>query len=87
MTDQFGNNVHFINGFRCKGAVTCNEDGSYDIFIRADLSHEEKVRVYLHELSHIMNDDFSKADVQSVEYEAHKRDKEGGLEDLITHVD
>lgn len=79
MIDQYGNNVHFIHRFPCKGAVTCNEDGSYDIFIRADLSHEEKVRVYLHELGHIINKDFDRVDVQEIEYEAHKRDKEGGL--------
>lgn len=79
MTDQYGNNIHYVHHFPIKGAVTKNEDGSYDIFINAQLSHEEKLRVYRHELHHILNDDFYKVDVQEIEYEAHKRDREGGL--------
>lgn len=74
MIDQFGNNVHFVNNFPSKGAVVLNEDGSYDIFIRAQLSHEERVKCYLHELGHIRRGDFFKDDVQEIEHRAHMED-------------
>ena len=74
MIDDYGNNVFFINNLPVKGSCTENEDGSHSIFIRAQLSDETKRKVYLHELKHIINDDFSKADVQEIEYEAHRRE-------------
>ena len=74
MIDQFGNNIHFVNKFPSKGAVVLNEDGSYDIFIKAQLSHEERLKCYLHELRHIIRDDFYRFDVQEVEHQAHIED-------------
>lgn len=48
-----------------------NDDDSYTIFINARLSHESRLKSYLHALNHIMNDDFSKKDVQEIESFAH----------------
>lgn len=73
MIDRYGNNVLLISGFPVKGAVTPNEDGTYSIFINANQSDEGIMRTYYHELSHILNDDFEKDDVQQIEAEAHGR--------------
>lgn len=53
-------------------AVTKNEDGSYTIFIERNLTHEIQKQKLLHALSHILKDDFSKEDVQKLEYIAHQ---------------
>lgn len=71
MIDDLGNNVIFINKFPIRGACTENEDGSYTIFINAQLSTEQQLEVYLHELRHINNHDFQRHDVQEIEFEAH----------------
>ena len=73
MIDRYGNNVLLISGFPVQGAVTPNEDGTYSIFINANQSDEGIMRTYYHELSHILNDDFEKDDVQQIEAEAHGR--------------
>ena len=56
---------------RVRESVVINEDGSYTIFIDASLSHEEQKEEFLHALKHIMNEDFSKDDVQKIEKYAH----------------
>lgn len=73
MIDRYGNNVLLISGFPVKGAVTPNDDGTYSIFINANQSDEGIMRTYYHELSHILNNDFEKHDVQQIEAEAHRR--------------
>lgn len=55
-----------------KGHVNHNKDDSYTIFINAKLSYEEQKKVYLHELCHIVNDDFQKHDCDLIESMAHK---------------
>lgn len=72
MIDSYGNNVFLINKLPVKGASTVNEDGSYTIFIRAQLSCEERRKSYLHELKHILRDDFYGSDVQQIEASAHQ---------------
>lgn len=53
------------------GNVTYNPDGSYTILINAKLSIEKQKEIYLHELSHILNGDFEKYDVDFIEKSAH----------------
>lgn len=38
--------------------VTCNEDGSYTIFINAKLNKEQQNNAYIHALGHILRLDF-----------------------------
>lgn len=52
--------------------VTKNEDDSYTIFINAKLSHDRQLEAYEHAIRHIENGDFEKADVDRIEFEAHK---------------
>ena len=52
--------------------MPCN--GGYTIYIDSGLSWEKKVEVYKHAIGHIENGDFEKADVQEIEYEAHRRE-------------
>ncbi len=52
---------------RVKGHITKNEDDSYTIILNSRLSHEQNVRTYKHEISHINNDDFEKSDVNQIE--------------------
>ena len=54
-----------------KEMVVPNEDGSYTVLINAKLSHEMRIAAYNHAMKHIENDDFSKADVQQIEVDAH----------------
>ena len=57
-----------------KEAVTENEDGSYTIFIEQALSREEQQEEFLHALSHILGNDFSKDDIHQIERTAHGMD-------------
>lgn len=52
--------------------VVPNPDGSYTIMINSRLSYSGQLKAYQHALRHIMNNDFEKNNVQSIEYEAHK---------------
>lgn len=54
-----------------KETVVPNEDGSYTIFINAKLSDEQRLKSYEHAIKHIEENDFSKTDVQEIEYSAH----------------
>lgn len=40
------------------GAVTPNDDGSFSVYINANLSLERQRKALKHELDHIENDDF-----------------------------
>lgn len=54
--------------------VTCNEDGSYTILINARLSYTGQLKAYEHAMRHVKDNDYQKADVQSIEYTAHLLD-------------
>lgn len=60
-----------INGTGTHEIVTPNSDGTYTVFLNARLSYQQQVSAYRHALSHIVNDDFSKGDVQQIESAAH----------------
>lgn len=69
-----GNNINVIllnESYGVPGSVWCNADDSYTIFIDSHLSAEQQKEVFQHEISHIMNGDFEKTDVQQIEAEAH----------------
>ena len=51
--------------------VTHNEDDSYTIFINARLSHTGQLRAYEHAMKHILEQDFEREDVQTIEAVAH----------------
>ena len=51
--------------------VIPNEDDSYTILINAKLSYESQIKAYEHAMQHILNDDFSKNNVQEIEFIAH----------------
>lgn len=53
------------------GSVWHNSDDSYTIFIDAHLGTEKQKEVFQHEINHIINGDFEKADIQQIEAEAH----------------
>lgn len=52
-------------------AVTENEDGTYTIFIDAALSYEGQQERFFHAIKHITGGDFSKEDLQEIEFNAH----------------
>lgn len=47
------------------------KDGSYTIIINAHLSHEEQQKVYIHELSHIYENDFENLCADEIESHSH----------------
>lgn len=53
------------------GSVWSNEDGSYTIFIDSKLCREKQQKVYMHELEHILGNDFEKLNVNEIEYVTH----------------
>ena len=54
------------------GSVWHNTDGSYTIFIDSKLCKEKQQQVFLHELRHILGNDFEKANVNVIEYITHQ---------------
>lgn len=57
-------NIIFAPVPNTKAAVTENEDGSYSIVVSKSLSREQAQKEIIHELGHIVSDDFGK-DVQA----------------------
>lgn len=56
----------------CHEMVGENPDGSHTILINSLLSRPQQLKAYEHAMHHILNDDFRKDSVQTIEYEAHK---------------
>lgn len=54
------------------GLTAPNEDGSYTVFLNARDTIERQQEAYRHEVRHIENNDFEKADVQLIEQYAHQ---------------
>lgn len=55
--------------------ITECPDGGYTVYIEESLAHEEMQRSYIHALEHIKRYDFQKHDVQVIECEAHRKDR------------
>ena len=45
----------------------------YTVYIEKNLTYEAQIKAYQHAMWHILNDDFTKEDVQSIEEEAHRK--------------
>lgn len=60
---------------KTRETVSSNEDGSFTIFINSRCSYEVQLKAYQHALQHIQQEDFSKDNVQSIEYYAHKQEE------------
>lgn len=56
---------------KVKESVVENEDGSYTIFIESSLSREMQQESFEHAMKHIFGDDFTKDDVNMIEFDAH----------------
>ncbi len=56
------------------GCVRHNADDSYTIFINASLNYEKQREVFLHEMRHILGNDFEEEDVQTIEMRNHMYD-------------
>ena len=48
-------------------------EGGYTVWINKDLSRDKAVQAYRHALGHVVNDDWSESDVQTIERKAHDR--------------
>lgn len=56
-----------------KETVTCNEDGTYTIFLNARFNQEQQNDAYIHALGHILRLDFEhKTSADVIEAYAHK---------------
>lgn len=56
------------------GCVRHNSDDSYTIFIDATLGSYKQHEVFLHEMRHILGNDFDADDVQKIEMRNHMHD-------------
>lgn len=57
---------------RTKAVTTTNSDGTYTIFINSRLNLEQQQMGYIHELEHILYEDYSKKDANVIEMYRHK---------------
>ena len=68
-------NVHYLEnapaGFH--GMVIPNEDGSYTVLLDANDCQERRLEAYKHELDHILNGDFARPVVQTIEAAARRQ--------------
>lgn len=62
--------IKFPTG-KVREAVAENEDGSYTIFIESSLDLEQQREAFQHAMKHILGDDFSKENINKIEYAAH----------------
>lgn len=53
-------NIIFASIPHAKASATANADGSYSIIVSKSLSQEQAKKEVLHELGHIVDDDFGK---------------------------
>lgn len=62
---------------KVKETVTCNEDGSYTIFLNTRFTQEQLNDAYIHALNHIIRADFGRhtSSVDSIEAYAHGLNK------------
>lgn len=58
-------------------AVTPNEDGSVTIFIDKNITFEAQQKRFLHAMKHLRENDFDRDDVQVIETEAHRKERDG----------
>lgn len=56
---------------KVRESVVKNSDDSYTIFIESSLSRNEQQESFKHAMRHILEDDFSKKDVDNIECKAH----------------
>lgn len=67
--------VHYIDLGSVKATTTHNSDGSYSVFINTRISREQQLTAYIHELTHILSDDFNHrhdVSIDRLEYYAHR---------------
>lgn len=65
-------NVKFLDmPGRIKAVATKNEDDSLTVVINSRLNCEQQREGYKHELTHIINEDHDKYDVNTIEVNAH----------------
>lgn len=57
------------------GMTVKNEDGSYTILVDPNDTFEQRMKTARHELDHILNNDFSRSDVQQIEAAAHGKEE------------
>lgn len=68
------NVVMLDKSYGIPGCVRHNADDSYTIFIDASLNYEKQHEVFLHEMRHILGNDFVEEDVQKIEMKNHMYD-------------
>lgn len=68
------NVVMLDKSYGIPGCVKHNADDSYTIFIDASLNYEKQHEVFLHEMRHIIGNDFEEDDVQNIEMKNHMYD-------------
>ena len=56
---------------KVKESVVENEDGSYTIFIESSLSKDKQQDAFKHAMKHILGDDFTKYNIDKIEFDAH----------------
>ena len=66
-------NVHLVDLPPKVTEMVCPSGDGYTIYLDAHQTCEKQRASLLHALHHIYNDDWSKTDIQSIEYNAHTK--------------
>lgn len=73
MTNDIFVQITDFHNSKVAETVTCNDDGSYTIFLNAQMSKEKQCDAYMHALGHILRLDFeSGSNVDALEAYAHR---------------
>ena len=71
MTDDIYIQHLDMKATKVKETVTCNEDGSYTVFLNTRFTTEQLNEAYIHACRHIDRDDFHKESADSIGAYAH----------------
>ena len=71
MTDDIYIQYLDMKATKVKETVTCNEDGSYTVFLNTRFTTEQLNEAYIHACRHIDRGDFHKESADSIEAYAH----------------
>ena len=63
--------IDFPDG-KAKSMIIRDGNGDYNLYINARCSAAAQEEGYLHEIRHLIRNDFEKTDVQQIEADAHK---------------
>lgn len=73
VTEDF-NVIMYDMGEGIPERICLNDDGSYTVLLNPRYSHERLVDAMEHAFNHVLDEDWSRHDVQEIEFRQHKKE-------------